>query len=62
MSVKEEFLEKCSFCGSADPLNEGLDDQILVVGPEVSICDGCIELCYDIVKEERRLNEVPEED
>lgn len=38
---------KCSFCGKPQ-------DQVrrLVAGPNVYICDECIELCQDIIKEE----------
>ncbi len=38
---------KCSFCGKPQ-------DQVrrLVAGPSVYICDECIELCQDIIKEE----------
>lgn len=38
---------KCSFCGKSQ-------DQVrrLVAGPNVYICDECIELCQDIIKEE----------
>jgi ATP-dependent Clp protease ATP-binding subunit ClpX len=38
---------KCSFCGKPQ-------DQVrrLVAGPNVYICDECIELCQDIIREE----------
>ena len=38
---------KCSFCGKPQ-------DQVrrLVAGPNVYICDECIDLCQDIIKEE----------
>lgn len=38
---------KCSFCGK--PQNQV---RRLVAGPNVYICDECIELCQDIIKEE----------
>ena len=38
---------RCSFCGKTQ-------DQVrrLVAGPGVYICDECIELCNDIIREE----------
>lgn len=38
---------KCSFCGKTQ-------DQVrrLIAGPDVCICDECVELCEDIIKEE----------
>jgi len=45
---------KCSFCGKPQ-------DQVrrLVAGPNVYICDECIELCQDIIKEE--FSDIPED-
>lgn len=48
MSKYDESKQlKCSFCGKPQ-------DQVrrLVAGPNVYICDECIELCQDIIKEE----------
>jgi hypothetical protein len=40
-------LCKCSFCGkSQKQVNK------LVAGPGVYICDGCVDICYDILEEE----------
>src|SRR5713226_2423677 len=39
---------KCSFCGKSQN-----DVRKLIVGPTVYICDECIELCNDIIAEER---------
>ena len=38
---------KCSFCGKSQ-------EQVrrLIAGPDVYICDECIELCHNIVDEE----------
>ena len=38
---------KCSFCGKTQ-------DQVrrLIAGPDVCICDECVELCEDIIREE----------
>ena len=45
---KKTPLVKCSFCG------KGQDDvQKLIAGPGVYICDECIELCSNIVQEDR---------
>ena len=39
----------CSFCG------KGQDEvKKLIAGPSVYICDECIDLCNDIVKDDRR--------
>jgi ATP-dependent Clp protease ATP-binding subunit ClpX len=47
MSKSEETRLKCSFCGKTQ-------DQVkkLIAGPEVYICDECVELCNDILAEE----------
>ncbi len=44
---KEETKLKCSFCGKTQ-------DQVhkLIAGPNVYICDQCIELCSEIIEEE----------
>ena len=43
----------CSFCGkSQDEVNK------LIAGPDVYVCNECVELCNDIIKEE--LEEIPE--
>ncbi|XVJ51709.1 MAG: ATP-dependent protease ATP-binding subunit ClpX [Vampirovibrio sp.] len=47
MSKSEATRLKCSFCGKTQ-------DQVkkLIAGPEVYICDECVELCNDILAEE----------
>ena len=49
---------KCSFCGKSQK-------QVikLIAGPGVYICDECIELCVEIIVEEKveKLDSVPEE-
>ncbi|MDR3242725.1 MAG: ATP-dependent Clp protease ATP-binding subunit ClpX [Clostridiales Family XIII bacterium] len=48
MSKYDETKQlKCSFCGKPQ-------DQVkrLIAGPDVYICDECVELCQDIIKEE----------
>ena len=44
--VNEKHI-KCSFCGKSQ-------EQVrrLIAGPDVYICDECIELCYNIVDED----------
>ncbi len=44
---EEEKLLHCSFCGKSQ--NEV---QKLIAGPSVFICDECVELCNDIIREE----------
>ena len=43
---KNEFL-KCSFCGKAQK-----QVKKLIAGPDVYICDECVELCNEIIEEE----------
>lgn len=51
-----EKLLHCSFCGKSQ--NEV---QKLIAGPSVFICDECVELCNDIIREEVRENTETEE-
>ena len=44
---KEEKLLFCSFCGK----NQN-EVRKLIAGPSVYICNECIDLCNDIIKEE----------
>ena len=50
MASKESSTDplKCSFCGKSQK-------QVikLIAGPGVYICDECIELCVEIIEEER---------
>ena len=47
---------RCSFCGKAQ-------DQVrkLVAGPAVYICDQCIQLCNEVLEEDRRAGPPPGE-
>ena len=45
----EKVLLYCSFCGKSQ--HEGPK---LIAGPSVFICDECIELCNDIIRDECR--------
>lgn len=46
MSKREEL--KCSFCGKGQS-----EVKRLIAGPEVNICNECIELCNDILREDK---------
>lgn len=53
MSKKETFGSlTCSFCGKSQK-----EVKKLIAGPSVYICDECIELCNDIIAEEREREE-----
>ena len=41
----------CSFCGKSQH-----EVRKLIAGPTVFICDECVELCMDIIKEEYKQN------
>ena len=41
----------CSFCGKSQH-----EVRKLIAGPTVFICDECVELCMDIIKEESKSN------
>ena len=45
--VTDEKLLYCSFCGKSQH-----EVKKLIAGPSVFICDECIDLCNDIIKEE----------
>ena len=40
----------CSFCGKSQH-----EVRKLIAGPTVFICDECVELCMDIIKEENKV-------
>ncbi|MFD0704943.1 ATP-dependent Clp protease ATP-binding subunit ClpX [Alloscardovia venturai] len=46
--ISFDDVPRCSFCGKSE--NEV---QKLVTGPNVAICDECIELCVDIISDDR---------
>lgn len=51
MSDKDQVkILPCSFCGK----NQS-DVKKLIAGPSVFICDECVELCNDIIKEESQI-------
>jgi ATP-dependent Clp protease ATP-binding subunit ClpX len=48
-----EKLLYCSFCGKSQH-----EVKKLIAGPSVFVCDECVDLCNDIIKEEvQSLNE-----
>ena len=49
--VDSETILRCSFCGKSQ-----YEVQKLIAGPTVFICNECIELCNDILKDEKRQN------
>ena len=49
MSDKNKNILYCSFCGKSQH-----EVRKLIAGPTVFICDECVELCMDIIKEENK--------
>ncbi|MCY4311328.1 MAG: AAA family ATPase, partial [Rhodospirillaceae bacterium] len=47
----------CSFCGKSQH-----EVRKLIAGPTVFICDECVELCMDIIREENKSNVVKSSD
>ena len=43
----------CSFCGKSQH-----EVRKLIAGPTVFICDECVELCMDIIREETKSSEL----
>ena len=41
----------CSFCGKSQK-----EVKKLIAGPTVFVCDECVELCMDIIKEDNKNN------
>ena len=41
----------CSFCGKSQK-----EVKKLIAGPTVFVCDECVELCMDIIKEDSKNN------
>ena len=42
----EHFIFNCSFCGHSKE-----DVATLIVGPNVSICSECVQVCVDILRD-----------
>jgi ATP-dependent Clp protease ATP-binding subunit ClpX len=54
-SGSDEKILYCSFCGKSQH-----DVKKLIAGPSVFVCDECVELCNDIIREE--IQDLPEEE
>ena len=50
MSNNNKNILYCSFCGKSQH-----EVRKLIAGPTVFICDECVELCMDIIKEENKV-------
>ena len=57
MSEKNKNILYCSFCGKSQH-----EVRKLIAGPTVFICDECVELCMDIIKEENKSSLVKHQD
>lgn len=57
MAKRDDGRLKCSFCGKTQ-------DQVkkLIAGPEVYICDECVDLCNEILDEEFLDSDTKEEE
>ena len=49
MTTNNKNILYCSFCGKSQH-----EVRKLIAGPTVFICDECVELCMDIIKEESK--------
>ena len=49
MTTSNKNILYCSFCGKSQH-----EVKKLIAGPTVFICDECVELCMDIIKEESK--------
>ena len=49
MNTSNKNILYCSFCGKSQH-----EVRKLIAGPTVFICDECVELCMDIIKEESK--------
>ena len=49
MASQEKNTLYCSFCGKSQH-----EVRKLIAGPTVFICDECVELCMDIIREENK--------
>jgi ATP-dependent Clp protease ATP-binding subunit ClpX len=57
MSEKNKNILYCSFCGKSQH-----EVRKLIAGPTVFICDECVELCMDIIKEESKSSVIKNQD
>jgi len=42
------FIACCSFCGKEAEKEDSIE---LIIGPQVSICSECVEICAELLKE-----------
>jgi ATP-dependent Clp protease ATP-binding subunit ClpX len=47
----------CSFCGKSTD-----DVEHTIAGPDVYICDECVDLCAEIIREQRQKTEILKHD
>ena len=57
MSERDGDMLRCSFCGKSQH-----EVRKLIAGPTVFICDECVELCMDIIREENKTSLVKSRD
>ena len=57
MTNNNKNILYCSFCGKSQH-----EVRKLIAGPTVFICDECVELCMDIIKEESKDNFIKHQD
>ena len=57
MSTNNKNILYCSFCGKSQH-----EVRKLIAGPTVFICDECVELCMDIIKEENKTSIIKHQD
>ena len=57
MTTNNKNILYCSFCGKSQH-----EVKKLIAGPTVFICDECVELCMDIIKEENKSSLVKHQD
>ena len=57
MTTNNKNILYCSFCGKSQH-----EVRKLIAGPTVFICDECVELCMDIIKEENKSSLVKHQD
>ena len=57
MSTNNKNILYCSFCGKSQH-----EVRKLIAGPTVFICDECVELCMDIIKEENKSSLIKHQD
>jgi ATP-dependent Clp protease ATP-binding subunit ClpX len=49
----EQKVLRCSFCDKWQH-----DVERLIAGPKICICDECVEVCNDIIADDKRVSEI----